>query len=128
VAAARQQVDADEPEGASAWPTSARAREQVKFAEEMKKNPARSTCPRSVPEGARRRRRAGVPAPRQLGHGPCFTAGLPLARRGTRQRPDAQLTQRTERTPMLQAYVEHVAERAALGIPPLPLTPSRPPK
>ena len=23
---------------------------------------------------------------------------------------------------MLQAYVEHVAERAALGIPPLPLT------
>ena len=29
---------------------------------------------------------------------------------------------------MLQAYVEHVAERAALGIPPLPLsTPSRPP-
>ena len=28
---------------------------------------------------------------------------------------------------MLQAYVEHVAERAELGIPPLPLSPSRPP-
>jgi len=26
---------------------------------------------------------------------------------------------------MLQAYVDHVAERAALGIPPLPLSPSR---
>src|SRR3954469_13016237 len=41
---------------------------------------------------------------------------------GRRPGPTEKLILTERRISMLQAYVEHVAERAALGIPPLPLS------
>ena len=81
------------------------AAEQMAFAEDMKKNPPKSLFDGSPP-----------PTHQAVSQG----AALPVARAAT---PICD----SRRKKMLQAYVDHVAERAALGIPPLPLRPSRPP-
>ena len=115
VAAAGQQVDAHEPEARAAAgrrmpePAAGHVRRRP---EEAIRAPASSTCRRARD---RPRQRQSRRPPRHCRLRPRLAHRASATDRPTDPETDGERT-------MLQAYVDHVAERAALGIPPLPLT------